>query len=73
MIVCHCAVVGDRAIAEAAAQGATTLSRVCASTGAGRDCGACVFSVRQILCEHVGSEADHGLFTTSAEVHRAAS
>ncbi|MCT2294291.1 (2Fe-2S)-binding protein [Janibacter hoylei] len=73
MIICHCAVVGDRAIADAATAGATTLSRVCAATGAGRDCGACVFSVRRILCEHVGSEADHGLSTTSAEVDRAAS
>lgn len=73
MIVCHCAVVGDQQIAAAAAAGATTLSRVCASTGAGRDCGACVFSVRRILCESVGSEADHGLLITSAEVDRAAS
>ncbi|MGN7248826.1 (2Fe-2S)-binding protein [Janibacter anophelis] len=73
VIVCHCAVVGDRDIAAAAAAGASTLSQVCASTGAGRDCGSCVFSVRRILCESVGSETDHGLFTTSAEVDRAAS
>ena len=56
-----------------AAAGATTLSRVCASTGAGRDCGACVFSVRRILCESVGSEVDTGLFPSPAEVDRAAS
>ncbi|MFX4288154.1 (2Fe-2S)-binding protein [Janibacter sp. G349] len=73
VIVCHCAVVGERQIADAAAAGATTLSRVCASTGAGRDCGACVFSVRRILCESVGSEVDNGLFPSPAEVDRAAS
>lgn len=72
MIVCHCAVVGDRQIAEAVVAGANTLSRVCASTGAGRDCGACVFSVRRILCESV-SEADVGLYPTHAEADRAAS
>lgn len=72
MIVCHCAVVGDRQIADAVAAGANTLSRVCASTGAGRDCGACVFSVRRILCESV-SEADSGLYPTHAEADRAAS
>lgn len=73
MIVCHCAVVGDRQIAAAAAAGANTLSRICASTGAGRDCGACVFSVRRILCESVESEADRGLYPTHAEADRAAS
>lgn len=73
VIVCHCAVVGDKQIASAAAAGASTLSQVCASTGAGRDCGACVFSVRRILCENVGSEVASDLFPTSAEVDRAAS
>ncbi|WP_347400291.1 (2Fe-2S)-binding protein [Janibacter limosus] len=73
VIVCHCAVVSDREIAAAAMAGARTLSQACTSTGAGRDCGACVFSVRRILCESVESEADHGLATTPAEVDREAS
>lgn len=73
VIVCHCAVIGDREIAAAAVAGARTLSQVCASTGAGQDCGSCVFSVRRILCESGVSETDHGLPTTPAEVDRAAS
>lgn len=73
MIVCHCAVVGDRHIAAAVAAGATTLSQVCASTGAGRDCGACVFSLRRVLCETAGTEVDRDLSHISAEAERAAS
>ena len=52
MIVCHCSVVNDRAVTEAVDAGARTLAGVCAATGAGRDCGACVFSVKRLLCEH---------------------
>ena len=55
MIVCHCHVVNDAAIAAAVDDGARTLGEVCRSTGAGRDCGACVFSVRRLVCEHVAS------------------
>ena len=73
VIVCHCAVVGDKQIADAAAAGATTLSQVCASTGAGRDCGSCVFSVRRILCENAGTEVTSDLSHISAEAERAAS
>lgn len=73
MIVCHCAVVGDKQIAAAAAAGAATLSQVCASTGAGRDCGACVFSVRRLLCENAGAEVNDGLVPIPAEASRAAS
>ena len=56
MIVCHCHVVNDAAVAAAIDAGARTLSEVCRSTGAGRDCGACVFSVRRLVCEHVAPE-----------------
>ena len=52
MIVCHCRVVTDRAVADAVRNGARSLSGVCRSTGAGQDCGACVFSVRRLVCEH---------------------
>jgi bacterioferritin-associated ferredoxin len=52
MIVCHCQVVNDRAVANSIAGGAQTLAQVCSSTGAGRNCGACVFSVRRLLCQH---------------------
>ena len=52
MIVCHCRVVSDRAVAEALRDGARSLAAVCRSTGAGQDCGACVFSLKRVLCEH---------------------
>ena len=52
MIVCHCNVVNDRAVTEAIDAGARTLAGVCAATGAGRDCGSCVFSLKALLCEH---------------------
>jgi bacterioferritin-associated ferredoxin len=53
MILCHCHVVSDRAVANAVLDGARTLAGVCRSTGAGRDCGACVFSVRKAVAEVV--------------------
>lgn len=68
MIVCHCHVVNDRAVRDSVAHGARTLADVCRATGAGKDCGACVFSVRRLLCEHVTADA-----RTLEEVHSAAS
>ena len=52
MIVCHCGVVSSRDIDEAWQQGARSVPEVCRRTGAGLSCGTCVFSIRQILCEH---------------------
>ena len=52
MIVCHCKVVNDRAIADAVAAGARTVGQVCNSTGAARECGACVFAVKRVMCQH---------------------
>jgi bacterioferritin-associated ferredoxin len=52
VIVCQCRVVNDAAIATAVELGATTLASVCRATGAGSDCGTCVFSVKALLCEH---------------------
>lgn len=52
MIFCHCAVVGDRQVAEAIDAGARTVASVCKATGAGRECGSCIFSVRRVLCDH---------------------
>jgi bacterioferritin-associated ferredoxin len=54
MIVCHCAVVSSSDIAGAMAAGAQTVSEVCRHTGAAQNCGTCVFSVRQVVCQHVG-------------------
>ena len=55
MIFCHCAVVGDRDVAAAVDAGARTVAQVCKATGAGQQCGSCVFSVRRVLCEHESS------------------
>lgn len=52
MIICHCKVVNDRAITEAVDAGAVSLAEVCRTTGAGTDCGGCVFAVKAIVCEH---------------------
>lgn len=52
MIVCHCQVVSDRDVAAALRDGARNVSEVCRSTGAGRNCGTCIFSVKQLVCQH---------------------
>jgi bacterioferritin-associated ferredoxin len=52
VIFCHCAVVGDRQVAEAIDSGADTVASVCRATGAGQQCGTCIFSVRRVVCEH---------------------
>ena len=52
MIVCHCRVVTDRQVADAVDRGARSLARLCRSTGAGQDCGACVFSLKRLVCDH---------------------
>ena len=57
MIVCHCKVVNDRDVVDAMQAGARTLGGVCRSTGAGADCGACVFSIRRLMCEHEAQPA----------------
>jgi bacterioferritin-associated ferredoxin len=68
VIVCHCGVVNDRAVSDAIRSGARTLSGVCKSTGAGQNCGTCVFSIKRLLCEHGSIIAP-----LSAEVEVAAS
>ena len=58
MIVCHCGVVTDREIATSISEGARSLADVCRETGAGRDCGACVLSVKRLLCHHQPNAGD---------------
>jgi bacterioferritin-associated ferredoxin len=67
VIVCHCRVVNDDAVGRAIGQGARTVSQICGATGAGRDCGSCVFTLKRLLCQHVA------LVETFAEVDGAAS
>jgi bacterioferritin-associated ferredoxin len=52
MIVCHCKVVTDRDVRAAVDSGARTVRQLCGATGAGQDCGSCVFSLKRLLCEH---------------------
>jgi bacterioferritin-associated ferredoxin len=52
VIVCHCRVVTDRAIDTALADGARTVAAVCRATGAGQDCGSCLFTVKALVCQH---------------------
>ena len=58
MIVCHCKVVNDRAVTRASTTGARTVAQVCRATGAGRDCGSCVFTLKRLLCEHERTAGD---------------
>lgn len=67
MIVCHCHVVND-APSRRPSTAARTLGQVCRSTGAGSDCGSCVFSVRRLVCEHVSRQVPE-----SVEAQHAAS
>jgi bacterioferritin-associated ferredoxin len=57
MIICHCEAVSDRSVTAAVSSGARTLAQVCRTTGAGRDCGACVFTVRRVLTDHLDAAA----------------
>jgi bacterioferritin-associated ferredoxin len=53
VIVCHCNVVTAGDVGAAVEDGARTLGDVCRRTGAAQQCGTCIFSVRQSVCEHV--------------------
>lgn len=53
MIVCHCAVVSSGDVADALDAGARSVSEVCRRTGAAQNCGTCIFSVKQVVCQHV--------------------
>ncbi|HEY7009907.1 MAG TPA: (2Fe-2S)-binding protein [Jatrophihabitantaceae bacterium] len=56
MYICQCAAVSDTSVTRAVDAGATTLAQVCRLTGAGRDCGMCVFSVKHVMRNHQESE-----------------
>jgi len=69
MIVCHCGVVSSHDIAAAWENGARSVEEVCLRTGAAQNCGTCVFSVQQIVCQHEQQKPD----LTDQEAVRAAS
>ena len=56
MIVCQCKVVTDRDVRAALADGARSVGAVCRSTGAGRDCGSCIFTVKALVCDHLAQK-----------------
>lgn len=58
MIVCQCMVVSDEGVRAAVATGARTVRQVCGATGAGKDCGSCVFSIKRLVCEHQKPDED---------------
>lgn len=63
MIVCHCEVLTDRDVADAIQDGACSIAKVCAATGAGRNCGGCVLTLKRLLCQHdpISSESILGV------------
>jgi bacterioferritin-associated ferredoxin len=52
MYVCHCAVVTDRDVMESIANGASCVADVSRETSAGRTCGGCVATLRELVCQH---------------------
>jgi bacterioferritin-associated ferredoxin len=52
MYVCHCNVVTDRDVLESIANGARCVADVARETGAGRTCGNCISSLRDLVCQH---------------------
>jgi NAD(P)H-nitrite reductase large subunit len=77
VIICQCRVVTDAAVVAAVEAGAGSLAAVCRETGAGTDCGGCVFTVKAIVCEHDVQRAqtmdDLWALTHDEETTRAAS
>ena len=58
MYVCHCAVVTDRDVLESIANGARCVADVARQTGAGRTCGNCISSLRDLVCQHCPVRAE---------------
>jgi bacterioferritin-associated ferredoxin len=50
--VCHCHVVTDRDFMESIATGARCVAAVARETSAGRTCGGCVSTLRELVCQH---------------------
>jgi bacterioferritin-associated ferredoxin len=60
MYVCHCSVVTDRDVLESIANGARCVADVARQTGAGRTCGNCISSLRDLVCQHCPVRAERG-------------
>jgi bacterioferritin-associated ferredoxin len=66
MYVCHCTVVSDRDILASIADGARCVADVARATGAGRTCGGCVETVRELVCQHCPVRAERALGVAGA-------
>ena len=65
MYVCHCAVVTDGDILESIANGARCVADVARQTGAGRTCGNCVSTLRDLVCQHCPVRAERDAEVTA--------
>ena len=72
MYVCHCAVVTDSDVLETIANGARSVADVARQTGAGRTCGSCVSTLRDLVCQHcpVRAERAAGLVADLDTAHQ---
>ena len=52
MIVCQCKAISASTVYDAVDTGASSLGQVCRSTGAGTDCGCCVFALKDLVCDY---------------------
>jgi bacterioferritin-associated ferredoxin len=73
VILCHCALVSDRAVRRAVAEGAADLEALAASCGgAGADCGGCRRALRSVLAAcaatDVETDADADVAATPVRV-----
>ena len=66
MYVCHCNVVTDRDVLESVANGASCVADVARQTGAGRVCGGCISTVRELVCQACPVLAERELGVASA-------
>jgi len=67
MYVCHCNVVTDSDILESIANGARCVADVARDTGAGRTCGNCISSLRDLVCHHCPVRAERPTDDHAAE------
>lgn len=59
MILCHCAVVSDREVRAAIADGATNVCALAEACGTSRRCGGCLPAIRDELHRHGLPTDDH--------------
>jgi bacterioferritin-associated ferredoxin len=61
MYVCHCNVVTDRDVLESIANGARCVNDIARATSAGRTCGGCLSTLRELVCQHCGVRSEREL------------